>query len=197
VKLWDSATYKEIITLKGHSNEVNSLAFSPDGKTIASASKDNTVKLWDRATGQEIITLPSERYANNGHSNWVWWVSFSPDGKIIATASADHTVKLWDRATGQEIITLNGHSNAVHSAVFSPDGRTIASGSADKTVKLWNLYPKHLKNLIISGSLKDLMNYSCNWLRPYLESNPNVSDRDRTLCDGIGGINNQREIRNK
>ncbi|OKH39530.1 hypothetical protein FACHB389_07850 [Nostoc calcicola FACHB-389] len=178
VKLWNAATGKEIITLKGHSNWVDSVAFSPDGKTIASASADNTVKLWNAATGKEIITL-------NGHSNWVYSVAFSPDGKTIASAGADNTVKLWNAATGKEIITLNGHSNYVYSIAFSPDGKTIASASGDNTVKLWNMYPDHLKNLIISGSLNDLMIYSCNRLHVYLQSNPNVSDRDRTLCDGI------------
>ncbi|MBD2415699.1 WD40 repeat domain-containing protein, partial [Nostoc calcicola FACHB-3891] len=153
-------------------------AFSPDGKTIASAGADNTVKLWNAATGKEIITL-------NGHSNWVYSVAFSPDGKTIASAGADNTVKLWNAATGKEIITLNGHSNYVYSIAFSPDGKTIASASGDNTVKLWNMYPDHLKNLIISGSLNDLMIYSCNRLHVYLQSNPNVSDRDRTLCDGI------------
>ncbi|MBW4595934.1 MAG: hypothetical protein KME46_24285 [Brasilonema angustatum HA4187-MV1] len=176
VKLWNASTGKEIITFNGHSDAVRSVAFSPDGKTIASASADNTVKLWNAATGKEIITL-------NGHSNEVTSVAFSPNGKTIASASADKTVKLWDAATGKEIITLNGHSNEVTSVAFSPDGKTIASASADNTVKLWNMYPNHLKNLIISGSLNDLMSYSCNRLRGYLQSNPNVSDR--TLCDGI------------
>ncbi|MDZ8089159.1 MAG: caspase family protein, partial [Nostoc sp. DedQUE12b] len=87
--------------LEGHSNDVFSVAFSPDGKTIASASADNTVKLWNAATGKEIITL-------NGHSDTVFSVAFSPDGKTIASASTDNTVKLWNAATGKEIITLNG-----------------------------------------------------------------------------------------
>ncbi|MDZ8090213.1 MAG: WD40 repeat domain-containing protein, partial [Nostoc sp. DedQUE12b] len=117
-------------------------------------------------------------------------VAFSPDGKTIASASGDKTVKLWNAATGKEIITLNGHSDYVFSVAFSPDGKTIASASADNTVKLWNMYPNHLKNLIISGSLNDLMSYSCNRLRVYLQLNPNVSDRDRTLCDGIGTKSN-------
>ncbi|MEH1902744.1 MAG: caspase family protein, partial [Nostoc sp.] len=117
--------------LEGHSSGVNSVAFSPDGKTIASASSDNTVKLWNAATGKEITTL-------KGHSSAVYSVAFSPDGKTIASASYDNTVKLWDAAIGKEIITLNGHSNEVNSVAFSPDGKTIASASSDKTVKLWN-----------------------------------------------------------
>ncbi|MEH2070391.1 MAG: caspase family protein [Nostoc sp.] len=178
IKLWNAATANEITTLKGHSNFVASVAFSPDGKTIASASADNTVKLWNAATAREITTF-------KGHSNEVTSVAFSPDGKTIASASADNTIKLWNAATAKEIITLNGHSNWVTSVAFSPDGKTIASASADKTVKLWNIYPNRLKNLIISGSLNDLMIYSCNRLHVYLQSNPNVSDSDRTTCDGI------------
>jgi WD40 repeat protein len=183
VKLWNASTGKEITTLKGHRLVVWGVAFSPDGKTIASASGDKTVKLWNASTGKEIITL-------KGHNLVVWKVAFSPDGKTIASASGDKTVKLWNASTGEEIITLKGHSNEVYGIAFSPDGKTIASASADNTVKLWNLYPDDLKNLIISGSLNDLMTYSCNWLRAYLESNPNVSESDRTLCDDIGNKSN-------
>jgi len=169
VKLWDVATGKAITTLNGHNNMIWSVAFSPDGKTLASGSADKTVRLWDVATGKAITTF-------NGHSDAVFSVGFSPDGKTIASGGVDNSVKLWDVATGKEIATLNEHSNLVSSVAFSPDGKMLASGSWDKTVKLWNFYP---------NDLDDSMTRSCEHLRGYLQTNPNVSDRDRHLCDGI------------
>jgi WD40 repeat protein/tRNA A-37 threonylcarbamoyl transferase component Bud32 len=119
-------------TLKGHSSDVNSVAFSGDGKLLGSGSDDNTIKLWNVANQQEIRTL-------KGHSTWVWAVAFSGDGKTLASGSADKTIRLWNLETGEEIGTLKGHSGGVSSITFSPDGKTLASGSLDKTIKLWNL----------------------------------------------------------
>jgi hypothetical protein len=119
--------------LEGHSSEVWSVTFSPDGKTLASASNDNTIKLWNLETKKEITTL-------NGHSSSVGSVTFSPDGKTLASAS--NTIKLWNLETKKEITTLNGHSSLVESVTFSPDGKTLASASYDKTIKLWNLETK-------------------------------------------------------
>jgi len=133
-------------TLDRHTAQVWGVSFSPDGKTIASASADKTVKLWN-AEGKELKTL-------KGHTAEVYGVSFSPVGaslssdigKTIASASLDKTVKLWN-AAGKELKTLRGHTAAVWGVSFSPDGKTIASASADNTVKLWNAEGKELKTL--------------------------------------------------
>jgi WD40 repeat protein len=82
-------------TLKGHTNWVMSVAFSPDGKTLASASVDQTIKLWDVATGKEQATL-------KGHTEVVFSVAFSPDGKRLASGSKDGTIKLWDVAVSKQ-----------------------------------------------------------------------------------------------
>jgi WD40 repeat protein len=116
-------------TLEGHSHGVTSVAWSPDGQQIASASRDGTVKIWNLATG-ECQTL-------EGHSHGVTSVAWSPDGQQIASASGDRTVKIWNPATG-ECQTLEGHSGWVTSVAWSPDGQQIASASGDRTVKIWN-----------------------------------------------------------
>ena len=114
--------------LKGHSDCVNAIIFSPDGKQLASALDDKTVKLWDTDTGATLQTL-------EGHSGRVNAVAFSPDGKQLASASDDKMVRLWDTAIGATLQTLKGHSGQVNAVAFSPDGK-LASASYDKTIKL-------------------------------------------------------------
>ncbi len=130
-----SDTYAQDIpftVLEGHTDDVNSVVFSPDGKTLASGSDDSTIRLWNASTGEPIRTL-------RGHRSGVSSVAFSPDGKTIASGSDDGTIRLWDASTGEHISTLRGHWDYVYSVVFSPDGKTIASGSRDYTIRLWKL----------------------------------------------------------
>ena len=130
-RLWNVANQARQ-TLRGHSSEVSSVAFSPSGKQVASGSYDQTVRIWDVETGTQITTL-------KGHQEAVWPVAFSPDGKRLASGSYDKTIKIWDTESGTEIKTLGGHQDAVMSIVFSPDGRQIISGSFDKMIKVWDV----------------------------------------------------------
>ncbi|KFY03079.1 hypothetical protein V490_00302 [Pseudogymnoascus sp. VKM F-3557] len=131
-----------IRALAGHSSWVTAIAFSPDGKQIASGSDDKTIKQWDARTGDLQKTLA-------GHSSSVTAVAFSPDGKKIASGSDDATIMLWDVRTGDLQKTLVGHFSQVKAIAFSPDGKKIASGSTDETIMLWDARTgDHQKTLV-------------------------------------------------
>jgi WD40 repeat protein len=110
---------------------VSSVAYSPDGRFVASGSADSSVKIWDLEKGRELWTLPD-------HDEAVKSVAYSPDGRRIVSGAADYAIKLWDVETGEQLRNLTGHSNVVNSVAYSPDGKFVVSGSTDRTVKLWD-----------------------------------------------------------
>ncbi|MER7538337.1 trypsin-like peptidase domain-containing protein [Streptomyces sp. NPDC097704] len=116
----------------GHTNLVNSMAFSPDGKTLATGSSDKTVRLWDVATGKTRAVL-------KGHTDTVTAVAASPDGSTFATGSLDGTARLWDAGTGRLRTTLPKQSDDVWAVAFSPDGSTLAVCDGDRKARLWEL----------------------------------------------------------
>lgn len=120
------------LILKGHSNWIWSLSFSPDGQTIVSGSEDGTVRQWNVTTGECLRILA-------GHTGEVSSVTFSPDGQAIASGSADFTIRLWDANTGECLQVFLGHNHQVRSVAFSRDGEIIASGSSDSIIRLWKV----------------------------------------------------------
>ncbi|MDJ0688468.1 MAG: AAA-like domain-containing protein [Xenococcaceae cyanobacterium MO_188.B32] len=174
VKLWN--TRGDVIeTLDRDKYNVRSegvLAISPDGKLMATANLEGIIKLWqiDRSSGQVKVTL---NQSLKSHTEEIRQIVFSPDGRLIASASGDSTIKLWHHS-GKLLKTFYGHDEAVWSIAFSPDGKTLASVSEDKTLIIWDLPQMFELDLLAAG---------CNQIRDYLQTNVEVSQSDRFLCD--------------
>jgi WD40 repeat protein len=130
--LWNINTGELLRTFEGHTAQIWSVVFSPDGQTLASSSRDGTIKLWDVDKGQCFQTLL-------GHTRDVCSVAFSFDGSSLATGSDDRTARIWDINTGECEAILSGHEGSVQSVVYSPDSLTLASGSEDETIRIWDI----------------------------------------------------------
>jgi WD40 repeat protein/uncharacterized caspase-like protein len=176
VKLWDVAAGREACSLAaGRSMRTSSLAWSPDGRLLASGHwetraginllsmsqnlgrvpfdslYDNSVKIWDASTGQELRNL-------TGHTGFITAVVFSPDGRLLASGSDDSTIRLWDVSSGQLLHTLTGHTLPVGSLDFSPDSKLLVSGSEDGSTRLWKAQTGELLATLVS------LNKGADWL---------------------------------
>jgi serine/threonine protein kinase len=126
-------------TYGGHTNEVDAVAWSPDGTHIVSGSRDTTAQVWRAEGGSSLLTY-------SGHSDWVRAAVWSPDSTRIASGSQDTTVQVWDAASGAQKFTYRGHSQVVLAVAWSPDGGLIASGGGDQTVQVWDAVNGNLRN---------------------------------------------------
>jgi WD40 repeat protein len=135
----------EMVVQTGLTDPVDAVAYSPDGRTLASSGWSNSVELWDVTSGTELRTL-------NGHESGISSVAFSPDGRMLASGSWDTTSKLWDVSTGEVLQNLDAFTSAVISVAFSPDGMILATGEQDNKVALWQVSTGKLLRTLNTGS---------------------------------------------
>ncbi|MEO0405981.1 MAG: hypothetical protein AAF289_01395 [Cyanobacteria bacterium P01_A01_bin.135] len=156
--------------MEGHDNPIESVSFSPDGKTVVTGSWDRTATLWD-LQGNELQTL-------EGHTGWVRDVAFSPDGSHIATASSDQTVRLWEQGEeGFELRrTLWAHNGPVNSVSFSQNGKYVLSSDGSGR---FILGPVDL-----NMDIDMLLQKACDWASDYLQHGFDAAE-NRQLCDGV------------
>lgn len=139
VQLYDASSGKEWTTLTGEHADVSCLAFSPDGKLLAT-NNGNTIELWDMSASEG---LPFLSRKIQGHSTTVRCLAFSTDGRLLASGEDNWDIRIWNTANGAEAKRLQGHIGRVSSLAFHPDGKTLASASWDSTVRLWHVATGH------------------------------------------------------
>lgn len=156
IKIWNVTERKELHTMRGHRDNIFSIAFSPDNKLLATCSYDRLVKLWDVASGAELKTLKD-------HTDAVFDIAFSPDGKLLASASADRTVKIWDVGTGARLYTLSDALDAVNTIAFHPGGKLLAGAGADRIIRIWEIGEtegRQIKSLIAHEDAINIVSFS-------------------------------------
>jgi WD40 repeat protein len=153
-KVWDIESGKLLYTVSGHTDHLNYVDFSPDGKYIVTASKDHSAKLWASSNGNLLQVL-------NRHSGEIKFACFSPDSKSIVTASNDGTAIIWDMQSGELLQTLTGHKDEIIKGLFSFDGRNIITGSADKSAKVWDAQSGKLIHTL-EGHKKGVLDVNLN-----------------------------------
>lgn len=131
ISLWDLDTWKESRKLEGHTTAISALAFSPDGRLLASAA-GAVVRLWDVAGGKELRQLIE-------HEGAVRSLVFSPDGKVLASGGIDKVVRLWNVKIGELFPLYGEHASEITTMAFSPDGQVLASGDDEGWLKFWKV----------------------------------------------------------
>lgn len=136
-------------------DQVWTLAFSPDGRTLATGCSDKTIRLWDVASGRLLRTL-------KGHLDAVWALAFAPDGHTLASGCSEKTIRLWEVAAGRLVRTLEGHTEWICALAFAPDGQVLASASLDYTVRLWDSASGTLLQTLSHPSAVSIVAFSPN-----------------------------------
>jgi WD40 repeat protein len=159
VKLWDVATGKEAIALRGHTEAVWRVAYSPDGRRLFSSSHDGTIRVWDATPLEEMPD--SQPLMLSGHAGRINCVVFSPDNRYLASAGMDGRIILWDAQSGRKIQQLPGNNLPVHSLAFSPDGKRLAAVGRQPTSQFQQGTPPPVRIWELSATKEACLQFPC------------------------------------
>ncbi|RKU28057.1 hypothetical protein C6497_10005 [Candidatus Poribacteria bacterium] len=141
IVMWDVQTGKIKDTLSGHTNDITSIAFNPNGNRLASGGDDKTIRLWDLATGEQKLQISEPLWYQilSAGNDFVTQLSFSPEGQILASGISEGVIYLWDIDTGEQIKILKGHTGSIRKITFNKETKTLMSYSSDGTVMIWDI----------------------------------------------------------